>query len=436
MADPAQAVVAFSVPPTTQQLAQVRALVHRPVVPVIAEMDALRRAMHTAYQGSSEPDLPHEPSSNGKHGDHGDAQVDNTAAHIDELLECLLEVKGSDLHLAAGAKPSARVQGELRALDRFDRLTSDKIKQLIYDILSDKQIAAFENELELDAAYSIPSRSRFRMNVFRQRGSIGAVLRVIPFDIPAFDQLGLPPAVRRLAELPRGLVLVTGPTGSGKSTTLASLIDIINRTKPVHIMTCEDPIEFLHSHQRAIVNQREVGQDTVSFPSALRRVLREDPDVILVGEMRDLETIHMALTAAETGHLVFGTLHTQSAPQTVDRIVDVFPPEQQGQVRVMLSSTLQAVVTQQLVAGKDGAGRVAAIEVLIITPAVRNLIREGKGHQIPTQMQAGAQHGMVTMDQSLAALVKSGRVTFEVAAERAANPDVLRDLIGLPRERG
>jgi twitching motility protein PilT len=432
MVDPAQAVVAFALPPTTQQLAQVRALVRRPVVPVIAEIDALRGAIQTAYHGIVEPEPVHDPRENGRTRSPGTGAV---VTHIDELLECLLDMKGSDLHMAAGAKPTVRIQGDLRPIDRFGRLDSDKIKQLLYDILSEKQIAAYEHELELDAAYSIPSRSRFRLNVFRQRGSVGAVLRVIPFDIPPFDDLGLPTAIRRLADLPRGLVLVTGPTGSGKSTTLASLIDIINRTKAVHIMTCEDPIEFLHTHQRAIVNQREVGQDTLSFASALRRVLREDPDVILVGEMRDLETIHMALTAAETGHLVFGTLHTQSAPQTVERIVDVFPPEQQGQVRVMLGTTLQAVVTQQLIAEKAGKGRVAAVEVLLVTPAVRNLIREGKGHQIPTQMQAGAKHGMVTMDQSLATLVKSGRVSYELAAERASNPDVLRDLIGLPREK-
>jgi twitching motility protein PilT len=434
--DHAQAVVAFALPPTPQQLGQVRALVHCPVVPVIAEVDALRRAMSNAYNGSADAVLVETtravPDAGGDAVDLGEAAPE----HIDELLECLLELKGSDLHLAAGAKPAVRVDGALRAVDRFGRLSSDRIKQLVYDILSEKQIAAFERELELDAAYAIPARSRFRMNVFRQRGSIGAVLRMIPFDIPPFDRLGLPAAVQRLADLPRGLVLVTGPTGSGKSTTLASLLDIINRTKPVHIMSCEDPIEFLHTHQRAIVNQREVGQDTLSFASALRRVLREDPDVILVGEMRDLETIHMALTAAETGHLVFGTLHTQSAPQTVERIIDVFPPEQQGQVRVMLATTLQAVVTQQLVPARDGKGRAVAAEVLIATPAVRNLIREGKGYQIVTQMQSGAQYGMVTMDQNLAALVQGGRISYETAAERAANVDDLRDRLGLRRERG
>ncbi len=260
---------------------------------------------------------------------------------------------------------------------------------------------------------------------------MGAVLRAIPFDIPALDTLGLPASVRELANLPRGLVLVTGPTGSGKSTTVASLLDEINRTKAVHIVSCEDPIEFVHEHQRAIVNQREVGQDTASFGAALKRVLREDPDVIFVGEMRDLETIHMALTAAETGHLVFGTLHTQSAPQTVDRMIDVFPPGQQGQVRVMLGTTLQAVVTQQLVPSADGGRRSVASEILVATPAVRNLIREGKAYQIPTLMQAGSQHGMVTMDQSLAVLVQQRRITLATALERAANADDLRDLLGL-----
>jgi twitching motility protein PilT len=267
--------------------------------------------------------------------------------------------------------------------------------------------------------------------VFRQRGSVGAVLRAIPFQIPDLADLGLPPVVAKLAELPRGLVLVTGPTGSGKSTTLASLLDVINRTKAVHILSCEDPVEFLHTHRLAIVNQREVGPDTHSFASALKRALREDPDVILVGEMRDLETIHMALTAAETGHLVFATLHTQSAAQTVDRIVDVFPPTQQAQVRVMLATTLEAVVTQQLLPVPDGSGRVVAAEVLVATPAVRNLIREAKGYQIPTQMQAGAQHGMITMDKSLAQLVRSGRITLEKAVERAADPEDLRNLLGL-----
>jgi twitching motility protein PilT len=360
-----------------------------------------------------------------------EAQAPRIPKHIDELLEQCLLLKGSDLHLAAGAAPTVRVNGVLRQLDGYGILHGAMIERLVFGILDERKIAEFKSELELDTSYAIIGKSRFRMNVFRQRGAVGAVLRTIPFEIPAFDSLHLPAVMRTFAELPRGLVLVTGPTGSGKSTTLASLLDIINSSKAVHILSCEDPIEFLYSHKKAIVNQREVGEDTKTFASALKRALREDPDVILVGEMRDLETIHMALTAAETGHLVFATLHTQSAPQTVDRIVDVFPPDQQGQIRIMLATTLQAVVTQQLLPTFDGRGRVAACEVLIATPAVRNLIREHKGYQLASQMQAGAKYGMVTMDQNLAELVKAHRVTLDAAIERAASPDDLRNLLGM-----
>jgi twitching motility protein PilT len=352
-------------------------------------------------------------------------------AHIDELLEQCLRMGGSDLHLTAGAPPTVRVNGTLVPIDGYSVLGGDVIETLVFSILNDRKIAAFNSELELDTSYSIPGLSRFRINVFRQRGSIGAVLRTIPFNIPDFDSLHMPAIIQTFAHLPRGLVLVTGPTGSGKSTTLAALLDIINCTKAVHILSCEDPIEFLYSHKKAIVNQREVGEDTKSFASALKRALREDPDVILVGEMRDFETIHMALTAAETGHLVFATLHTQSAPQTVDRIVDVFPPDQQAQIRIMLATTLQAVVTQQLLPTADGLSRAAAVEILIATPAVRNLIRERKGFQLASQMQSGARFGMVTMDQNLAELVRSGRVSLETALEHATNPDDLRTLLGL-----
>jgi twitching motility protein PilT len=354
--------------------------------------------------------------------------------HVDQLLEHCLRMGGSDLHLAAGAAPTVRVNGTLVPIAGYATLRGEVIEALVFAILDDRKIAVFDSELELDTSYSIPGRSRFRINVFRQRGSVGAVLRVIPFDIPDFADLHMPAIVRTFAELPRGLVLVTGPTGSGKSTTLAALLDIINRTKAVHILSCEDPIEFLYSHKMAIVNQREVGQDTKTFASALKRALREDPDVILVGEMRDFETIHMALTAAETGHLVFATLHTQSAPQTVDRIVDVFPPDQQAQIRVMLATTLQAVVTQQLIPTADGLSRAAAVEILIATPAVRNLIRERKGFQLASQMQSGARFGMVTMDQSLAELVRSRRVSLDTALEHAANPDDLRTVLGMPTQ--
>jgi len=352
-----------------------------------------------------------------------------TPRDIDELLEHSLQLGASDLHLAAGAPPTVRVNGSLRPIEGYGPLQGGVIERLVFAILNERKIEAFTRDLELDTSYSIPGRSRFRMNVFRQRGSIGAVLRTIPFHIPEFETLHLPSVIRTFADLPRGLVLVTGPAGSGKSTTLASLLDIINRTKAVHILSCEDPIEFLYEHKRGIVNQREVGEDTHTFAAALKRGLREDPDVILVGEMRDLETIHMALTAAETGHLVFATLHTQSAPQTVDRIIDVFPPDQQAQIRAMLASTLQAIVTQQLLPNSDGTGRVAAAEILVATSAVRNLIREHKGFQLTSQMQSGAKFGMSTMDQSLAELVRARRVTLETALEHAANADDLRTLL-------
>jgi len=442
--DETRIVLAFADAPTGSAVAELALATSRNVVPVLADADALAAAIALAYPGPPpSPPAPPSPAtaaiapppagspSNGIPAPPSSGPAGGGVAHIDELLEYLLDRNGSDLHLSAGAKPSIRVHGSLRPIDGYDVLDGETIERLVFAVIDEDRKAAFKGELELDVAYAMPGRSRFRMNVFRQRGSVGAVLRAIPFRIPEFDSLGLPQIVKSFAELPRGLVLVTGPTGSGKSTTLASLLDIINRTKAVHIISCEDPIEFLHSHKTAIVNQREVGQDTHSFGAALKRALREDPDVILVGEMRDLETIHMALTAAETGHLVFATLHTQSAPQTVDRIVDVFPPEQQGQIRVMLATTLQAVVTQQLVPTADSRGRAVAAEVLVATAAVRNLIRESKGHQIPTQMQAGAQYGMVTMDQHLAELVRTRRIALDVAVERAANPDDLRNLLGL-----
>ncbi|HEY3724541.1 MAG TPA: PilT/PilU family type 4a pilus ATPase [Acidimicrobiia bacterium] len=352
--------------------------------------------------------------------------------HVNELLAMLLELKGSDLHLTAGSPPVIRVHGELRVVPDVEAINGSDIREMIYAILTQKQRERFENDLELDCSYTLPGKSRFRMNVFLQRDSVGAVLRAIPYEIVDFDVLGLPPSVKQFAELPRGLVLVTGPTGSGKSTTLASLVDIVNRTKALHIMTVEDPIEFLHTHKRAVVNQREVGEDTHSFAEALRHVLRQDPDVILVGEMRDLETISTALTAAETGHLVFATLHTQDAPQSIDRIIDVFPSHQQQQIRVQLASSLQGICTQQLLRTSDGSGRAVAAEVLVATPAVRNLIREGKIYQIYSLMQAGGKFGMVTMDQNLAKLVQSGTVTLESALERCTNEEDLRRLIQSP----
>ena len=348
---------------------------------------------------------------------------------VNELLAMVIERGGSDLHLTAGSAPVIRVNGELKPVEGIEPLNGSQIREIIYAILTQKQREKFENELELDASYTLPGRSRFRLNVFLQRDSVGAVMRAIPFEIVELSSLGLPAAVERFADLPRGLVLVTGPTGSGKSTTLASLIDIVNKTKALHIMTVEDPIEFLHTHKKSVVNQREVGEDTHSFSNALRHVLRQDPDVILVGEMRDLETISTALTAAETGHLVFATLHTQDAPQSIDRIIDVFPAHQQQQIRVQLAASLQGIVTQQLIPTSDGKGRAVAAEILAATPAVRNLIREGKVHQIYSVMQAGAKHGMVTMDQSLAALVREGKISRETAFERCTNEEDLKRLI-------
>ncbi len=352
--------------------------------------------------------------------------------HVNELLNMLLEQKGSDLHLTAGSPPVIRVHGELRPVPGIDPINGSDIREMIYAILTQKQRERFENDLELDCSYTLPGKSRFRMNVFLQRDSVGAVMRAIPYEIVDFNNLGLPESVKQFADLPRGLVLVTGPTGSGKSTTLASLVDIVNRNKALHIMTVEDPIEFLHTHKRAVVNQREVGEDTHSFAEALRHVLRQDPDVILVGEMRDLETISTALTAAETGHLVFATLHTQDAPQSIDRIIDVFPAHQQGQIRVQLAASLQGICTQQLIPTADGSGRAVASEVLVATPAIRNLIREGKIYQIYSLMQAGGKFGMVTMDQNLAKLVQAGTITMELAVERCTNEEDLRRLVQSP----
>src|SRR6187200_2568418 len=355
---------------------------------------------------------------------------DDLQVPIPELLGKLLEAKGSDLHLTAGTPPTVRVHGELERLSEYPILTPRALQGMIYAILPQKMRERFEQELELDMSYSLPGRARFRVNVFMQRDAVGAVFRVIPFEIKNVVDLGLPPVAADLARFPRGFVVVTGPTGSGKSTTLAAMVDVVNTERAGHIMTVEDPIEFLHKHKSCVVNQREIGADTHSFSSALKHVLRQDPDVILVGEMRDLETISTAITAAETGHLVFATLHTQDAPQTIDRIIDVFPPHQQQQTRVQLSTTLQGVITQQLVPTTEGGGRVVAAEVMVATPGIRNLIREGKVHQIYSAMQAGGRYGMQTMDMSLASHVKAGRVTQQMAFERCHDPEELQRLIG------
>ena len=355
---------------------------------------------------------------------------DDVQVPVPELLGKLLDLDGSDLHLSAGVPPVVRIHGELERLEDYPALAPRALQAMVYAILPQKMRERFEQELELDMSYSLPGRARFRVNVFMQRDAVGAVFRVIPFEIKTITELGLPAVVADLARFPRGFVVVTGPTGSGKSTTLASMVDVVNSERAGHIMTIEDPIEFLHKHKKCIVNQREIGADTHGFGSALKHVLRQDPDVILVGEMRDLETIGTAITAAETGHLVFATLHTQDAPQTIDRIIDVFPPHQQQQVRVQLATTMQGVVTQQLVPTADGHGRVAAIEIMVATPAIRNLIREGKVHQIYSAMQAGGRYGMQTMDMALAAHVKAGRISQQMAFERCHDAEELDRLIG------
>jgi len=323
-----------------------------------------------------------------------------------------------------------RVRGRLVALEGRPALTPTETREIVYSILSNSQRQRFETNWQLDFAYQIPGVARFRVNVYMQRASVGAAFRLIPFELTPLEQLGLPPAVASFAEKPRGLVLVTGPTGSGKSTTLASVIDIINSSREQHIMTIEDPIEFLHHHKKCIVNQRELGSDATSLGDALKAALRQDPDVILVGEMRDLETIGTAITAAETGHLVFATLHTQDTPQTIDRIIDVFPPAQQGQIRAQLSVCLQGIVTQTLLPTADGAGRCVAAEVLVPTPAVRNLIREQKSHQIYSVLQTGGAFGMQTMDASLVSLVRAGKITRQLAEAHAHSAEEVRRLLG------
>jgi twitching motility protein PilT len=355
------------------------------------------------------------------------------ANSIDELLEHMVERNASDLHVTTGTPPVIRVRGEMERVEGYENFNSEQTQQLLYRILSSEQQKQLEIKRQLDFSHSIPGLARFRVNVYFQRESIGAAFRLIPTELKTLEELGIPSSLRQLAEKPRGLVLVTGPTGSGKSTTLAALIDEINRNRSEHILTIEDPIEFLHRHKRCIVNQREVGPDALSFAEALRAALRQDPDVILVGEMRDLETIATALTAAETGHLVFGTLHTQSAPSTIDRIIDVFPAEQQEQVRIQIASSLQGVVTQALLPTADGVGRVPALEVLLPDDAVRNLIRQGKVEQIYSVMQTNTGRGMQTMEQSLAELIQQRIVELEIGLSRSSRP---AQLIGLLERAG
>src|SRR6266498_71593 len=351
------------------------------------------------------------------------------ANSIDELLENMVERNASDLHVTTRTPPAIRVRGEVERLDGFDALTPEETQQLLYRILSSEQQKLLELNRQLDFSYSIPGLARFRVNVYFQRESIGAAFRLIPTEIKTLEELGIPSSLHVLTDRPRGLVLVTGPTGSGKSTTLAALIDEINRKRAEHILTIEDPIEFVHRHKRCVVNQREIGVDATDFANALRAALRQDPDVILLGEMRDLETISTALTAAETGHLVFATLHTQDAPSTIDRLIDVFPAAQQEQVRVQIASTLQGIVTQTLVPTVDGKGRVAACEILLPDDAVRNLIRQAKVEQIYSVMQTGSNKGMQTLEQAFVELVSRGIITQETALARSSRPDQLLGLL-------
>lgn len=349
-----------------------------------------------------------------------------------DLVAALHEVvyqRASDLHITVGAAPTIRIDGGLRAAASVEPWNHERTRSALTSLLTERQLQQFEREHELDFAFTISANSRFRVNLYQQRGSYGGAFRLIPTEIKQLDALGVPETVGQFAQLPRGLVLVTGPTGSGKSTTLAALIDLVNSTRSDHIVTVEDPIEFMHVHKKSIVNQREVGFDTHSFNNALKHVLRQDPDVILIGELRDLETISVALTAAETGHLVFATLHTQDAPQTIDRVIDVFPPHQQDQVRAQLAGTLQGVVSQTLVKRASGKGRVVATEILMMTPAIANVIREGKTYQIASMMQAGRESGMRTMDQHLADLVNSGIITRRAAVEKAHDVEGLTRLI-------
>ncbi|MGN6324922.1 PilT/PilU family type 4a pilus ATPase [Pseudolysinimonas sp.] len=344
-------------------------------------------------------------------------------------LEAVVNQGASDLHVSSNTPPMIRVDGALRPIPGTDIWDRERVASALYSLMTDEQRKQFDEHLELDFAFTLSEQSRFRVNYYLQRGAIGGAFRLIPTKIKQLEELGVPDVVSRFAGLPRGLVLVTGPTGSGKSTTLAALIDLVNRTRADHIVTVEDPIEFMHKNKKAIVNQREVGADTRSFANALKHVLRQDPDVILIGELRDLETISVALTAAETGHLVFATLHTQSAAATIDRVIDVYPPHQQDQVRTQLGTVLQGVVTQTLVPRASGEGRAVATEVLVTTPAISNLIREGKSYQITSMMQAGRDLGMHTLDQHLADLVDDGTITREAAFEKSQDPETLTRLI-------
>lgn len=380
----------------------------------------IRSQMNNPFAPNVEPD----PQAEEKKGPPAELED----AHIDELLHIVVDKNCSDLHLCTDSPPVIREDGALKRLHYVD-FTPQVLQRMLYEIISDEQIHRFETTLELDFSYSLPRRARFRVNMYRDRGSVAAAFRLIANKIPTVEELNLPPFLNTITEKPRGLVLVTGPTGSGKSTSLAAMINYINMNRSVHIITIEDPIEYLHVHKKSVINQRELGSDTKSFSNALRACLREDPDVLLVGEMRDTETIALAITAAETGHLVFATLHTNNAAESVDRIIDVFPPGQQEQIRVQLSNNLVAIISQQLLPRANGKGRVPANEIMIASSAIRNLIREGKTHQIPSMIQTSANIGMLSMDQCLRDLYMKGIVTLEEVMSRAGNQDELRKMI-------
>ncbi len=358
------------------------------------------------------------PSESSRAADNAVSVADS---HLDDILRMAMERKASDIHITAGLPPMVRVDGELAPLPFLPLQPSDT-RRLIFETLTDEQIEKLENTHELDFGYGVKALARFRFNVYMQRSSYAGALRAIPTKIPSFEELGLPMVIREISKRSSGLILVTGPTGSGKSTTIASMIDDINTNRTSHIMTIEDPIEYLHQHKRCMINQREMHSDTYSFHNSLRAVLREDPDIILVGELRDLETIEAALTLAETGHLVFGTLHTRNAPSTIDRIIDVFPSDQQAQIRVLLGNTLEGVISQQLLP-RLGGGRKASLEIMLGSPAIKNLIREGKTHQMYSVLETSAQVGMQTMDRSLSDLFKNGYCSYEECLMRAVDKE-------------
>ncbi len=350
--------------------------------------------------------------------------------HIDELLGIMVDRNCSDLHICSASEPVIREDGKLKRLN-YEKFTPQQTQRVMYEIISDDNVTKFEQSLELDFSYTLPRRARFRVNMYRDRGAVAAAFRLISTTIPTVEQLNLPPILKQLSERPRGLILVTGPTGSGKSTSLAAMINHINTNFAHHIITIEDPIEYLHQHKQCLINQRELGADTRSFSNALRASLREDPDILLVGEMRDMETIALAVTAAETGHLVFATLHTNNAAESIDRMIDVFPPGQQEQIRIQLSNNLVSIISQQLLPRANGPGRVPVNEIMVATPAIRNLIRENKTHQIPSMIQTGASAGNISMDQCLRDLYLKGAITLEDAFNRCMNIEELKKMINL-----